>query len=229
MQEEIVAKTKAIKRTFLEAVIYGYLTGGSTKDFDGLHYLIRRSTAGSANTVAVATSSGTSRLLSLERVEKALDLVKGDKADLILMSKLMRRYINKFLNGVGGITKTEVQGKTVQTLFEIPVAVTDYIRDNESADLQYGTDEGSNAVYGHNYADSDGGDDDGGTSIFVVRFAPEAFCGIQSLPITVSRLGDLETKDAQRVRIKWYPGIMLQKLISCAKVTGIDVDGTVAV
>ena len=229
MQEQIAAKTKAMRRAFLDAFFYGYLTGGSTKDFDGLQYLIRRSTAGSENTVATATSSGTSILLSLERVEKAVDLIKGDKPDLIVMSKLMRRYINKFLNGVGGITKTEVQGKTVQTLFEVPVAVSDHIRNNESADLQYGTNEASAAVYGHNYADSDGGDDDGGTSIFVLRFANEACCGIQSLPITTDRIGNLETKDAKRVRIKWYPGLMFQKLISCSKVTGIDVDGTVAV
>ncbi len=227
MKEQIAAKTKAMKRSFLDAFFYGYFTGGNTKDFDGLHYLIRRTTSGSENTIAVATSSGTSLALSLERVEAAVDKIKGDKPDLIVMSKLMRRSINKYLNGVGGITKMDVQGKTVQTLFDVPVAVTDHIRDNESADLQYGTNEAAVAVYGHNYADGAGDDDDGGTSIFVLRFAPEAVVGIQSLPITVERLGNLETKDAQRVRIKWYPGLMFQKLIASAKVTGADANGTV--
>ena len=46
--------------------------------------------------------------------------------------------------------------------------------------------------------------------------------------ITTDRIGNLETKDAKRTRIKWYPGLMLQSLISCSKVTGIDADGTVA-
>jgi hypothetical protein len=228
MSEQIAAKTKAMKRAFLDAFFYGYLTGGNTKDFDGLHYLIRRTTDGSNNAVAVATSSGTSKLLLLNRVEYALDLIKGDKADLIVMSKQMRRNINKYLNGVGGITKTDVQGGSVQTLFDIPVVVSDHIRDNESADLQYGTDEGSTAVYGHNYADGDGTDDDGASTIFCLRFAPEAVSGIQSMPLTVEKLGNLETKDAQRVRIKWYPGLMFQKLVSSSKVTGIDVDGVVA-
>jgi hypothetical protein len=228
MAEQVEAKTKAIRRAYLDAFFYGYFTGGNTKDFDGLHYLIRRTTSGSSNSIAVATSSGTSLALSLERVEAGVDLVKGDTPDLIVMSKLMRRSINKYLNGVGGITKTEIQGKTVQTLFEIPVVVSDHIRDNESADLQYGTNEASTAVYGHNYADSAGGDDDGGTSMFILRLAPEAVCGIQSKPITTDRIGNLETKDAKRVRIKWYPGLMFQKLIASAKVTGIDANGTVA-
>ena len=178
MAEQVIAKTKAMKRAFLDAFYYGYFTGGNTKDLDGLQYLLRRSTSGSANTIAVATSSGTSLALSLERAEAAKDLNKGGDADVVVMSKLMRRSINKYLNGVGGI--------------------------------------------------ADGDDDDGGTSMFFLRFAPEACCGIQSLGITTDRIGNLETKDAKRTRIKWYPGLMLQSLISCSKVTGIDADGTVA-
>ena len=228
MAEQIAAKTKAIKRAYLDAFFYGYLTGGVTKDFDGLHYLIRRTTAGSENAVAVATVSGTSKLLLLDRVEYAMDLIKGEKADLIVMSKRMRRHINKYLNGVGGITKMDIQGGSVQTLFDVPVAVSDHIRDNEAADLQYGSNEAGTAVYGHNYADGDGADDDGASTIFCLRFAPEAVCGIQSKPLSVIKIGDLEAKDAQRVRIVWYPGLMFQKLISSSKVTGIDVDGVVA-
>jgi hypothetical protein len=230
MSEQIAAKTKAMKRAFLDSFFYGYFTGGNTKDFDGLQYLISRSTAGSPNTVAVATSSGTSLALSLERVEAAVDMVKGGKPDLIVMSKRMRRSINLYLHGVGGITYMDAANGLIQSLFGVPVAATDHIRDNESADLQYGTKDqvsGGTAVYGHNYADGDGDDNDGGTSIFIIRFDPEAVSGIQSMPITVDRLGNLETKDAQRVRIKWYPGLMFQMLIASSKVTGIDADGTV--
>jgi hypothetical protein len=228
MQEQIAAKTKAIKRKFLDAFFYGYVTGGTTKDFDGLQYLISRTTSGSENSIAVATSSGTSLLLSLERVEAGVDLIKGDIPDLLVMSKLLRRKINKYLNGVGGITKGEFQGKTVQTLYDIPIAVSDHIRNNESADLQYGTNEASDPVYGHNYADSDGSDNDGGTTIFALQLSNEAVCGIQSAPLSTVRIGDLETKDAKRVRIKWYPGLMFQKLIASSKITGIDADGIVA-
>ena len=229
MQEQIEAKIKAIRRTFLESMIYGYNIG-SSKEFDGLHYLIRSSTSGQDNTVAVGTSSTESKLLLLERLEKAVDLSRGDGLpDLLLMSKQMRRSINKYLNGVGGMTKEMIGGKTVQTLFDVPIAVTDWIADNESAYLQYGTNESGTAVYGHNYADTPGEDDDGGTTIFVLRFGPKQFTGLQSGGgLMVENLGALETKDATRVRIKWYPSVMLQQIISCTKVTGIDVDGTVA-
>ncbi len=230
MQEQIDAKTKAIRRVFLESMIYGYNTGNS-KEFDGLHFLIRSSTSGQNNTIAVATASGTSLLLSMERVEAAIDLSRGDGLpDLVLMSKMMRRSINKYLRGVGGISKMESEGKTVQTINDVPIAVTDWIRDNESADLQYGTNESGTAVYGHNYADADGTDDDGGTTIFVLRFGPKQFTGLQSGGmIQVEPLGALEGKDAERTRIKWYPSVMLQQIISCTKVTGVDADGTVAV
>jgi hypothetical protein len=57
---------------------------------------------------------------------------------------------------------------------------------------------------------------------------PEAVCGIQSGgPLKTIRIGDLETKDAKRVRLRWYPGLMLQNLVMVSKVTGIDVDGVV--
>jgi hypothetical protein len=227
MGDQIAAKIKSMKRAFLDALFYGYATGGATKDFDGLQYLIRRSTSGSANTIAVATSSGTSLLLSTERVEAGIDLVKGGKPSMLIMSKLMRRSINKYLNAVGGITKTEVEGKTVQSLVDIPIMISEHIRDNESADLQYGSDEGGTSVYGHNYADGDGDDDDGGTTIFALSLGAKQLTGIHTAPIVVTKLGDLETKDAQRVRMKWYVAIMLQQVITCSKITGIDANGVV--
>jgi len=221
MGEQIDAKIKALRWAFNLQLLYGYATT-ETKAFDGIQYLLRSTTY---NTVTVASVTETPAALSLAKVEEAIDMVKNGKADMLLMSKALRRYINKFLNGVGGITKTDIQGKTVQTLFDVPVAVSDYVSNGESCDLDY-----NSSNYGHNYADGTGlGDDDGATSIFVLQFGPKALCGVQSLPITTEKFDKLETKDASRVRIKWYPSIMLQSIISCAKVTGIDYDGTVVV
>ena len=226
VKEQIDAKAKAIREKLLDTFWYGYITGNAA-EFDGFHYLIRSSTSPYNNTVAVATSSGTSILLKMERLEKAVDLCKTG-ADLTVMSKQMRRTINKYLHGVGGINYMDGANGRIQQLFEVPVAVSDKIRDNESADLQYGTDESGTAVYGHNYADSDGGDDDGGTSIFVLKFDPTACVGVSNGILTVIPIGDLETKDAVRTRLRWYVSVMFQKIITCAKVTGIDVDGVVA-
>ena len=218
MQEQIEAKTKAINHAFNLTLLYGYATT-ETKKFDGLQYLLRSATY---NTVPVGTSS-TPTLLSLAKVEEAVDMIKNGKGSVILMTKLMRRSINKYLNGVGGITKGDIQGKTVQTLFDIPIVVSDFLSNDESCDLKYG-----DTYYGHNYADGTGlGDDDNGTSIFVLQFADNALCGLQSMPITTEKFDKLETKDASRVRIKWYPSIMVQSIISCSKVTGVAPTGVV--
>ena len=226
MQEQIDAKIKAVKYLFHRAFWYGYITG-EPKYFDGFHYLIRSSTSPYDNVVAVSTVSGTPTALSLERLEKATDLCR-DKADLIVMTKLMRRYINKYLKGVGGITSMDIQGKTVQTINEVPIVVDDVLSNNESCDQDYGTNESGATVYGHNYADGTAlGDDDNSTSIFCLKFAPDACCGLQSSPITYDPIGKLEKKDAERIRIKWYVSAMLQKIITCSKVTGVDPDGTV--
>lgn len=228
MGEQITAKIKAIKKTFMEMFIYGYVTV-DTKGFSGLHTLISSSTAPYANTVAVATSSGTGILLSMERLEKAVDMVKSGKPGLIVMSKAMRRAINKYLHGVGGITYVDAANGRVQELYGVPVAVSDYISDDEDATTAYGTNEAAAAVYGHSYTDGIalGTTSDSSTSIFVLQFAPDAVCGIQSMPITTTPIGALETKDADRVRIKWYPGLMIQNIVTCSKVTGVLVAGTV--
>ena len=218
--ETIAAKTKAVKKAFMEAFFYGYITG-FPKEFDGLHYLIRSSTSPYENVVPVATT-GTPAALSMAKLEEAIDMIKGFDPKLILMSKAMRRYINKYLHGVGGITYMDAADRRVQSLFELPVGVSDYIGDDESADLDYGGPEG------YNYADGNHGvDDDGATSIFVLSFDPKGCQGVQSGPLTVEPIGSLETKDAKRWRIKWYCSIMMQSIISCSKVSGIDFDGTV--
>jgi len=220
MQEQITAKTKAIRRAFNDMALYGDVDT-DTKGFDGIHKLM---ISLSLNTVTVATSSGTPVLLSLLKAEEGKDLVKNGDPTVCLMTKQLRRYINKFLNGVGGITKTDIQGKSVQTLFDVPIIVSDHLSDAESVDLDYGTNQ-----FGHNHADGIAlGDDDGATSIFFLQFEDHAFSGVQSKPLTTEKFDKLETKDASRVRIKWYPGVMLQSLISCSKVTGIDTDGVVA-
>ena len=222
MTEQITAKTKAIKKAFMESFYYGYRTGGGAdgKKFDGLHYLIRSTTATYQNAIAVHdASSGTPAAASLKELEEAVDCINVGNADMIIMSKQCRRNLNAYLNAVGGITKESIQGRTVQTMFDIPVYTSAYISNDEACDstTYYG------AKYGHNYADGTAlGDDDDTTTVFVLQFAPEAVCGIQSIPITVAKLGDLEGKDASRVRIKWYPGLMLQNIVTCAKYSGIS-------
>lgn len=218
MQEQIAAKLKAIRWAFNETLLYGY-AATETKKFDGIHTLLQSTTY---NSIGVGTS-GTPVALSLAKAEQAVDMVKNGKASVILMTKQLRRNINKYLKGVGGITSADIQGKTVQTLLDLPIVVSDYLSDDESCDKAYGSD------YGHDWTDGTAlGTDEDGTTLFVIQFADNALCGVQSQGITTEKFDKLETKDAARTRIKWYPSIMLQSLISCAKVTGIKNDTATA-
>jgi len=227
MTEQIQAKTKAIKKEFMDMFWYGYKTGGGAdaKGFDGLHYLIRSVTSPYANSWAVNdSSSGTPAAASMLELEAAIDSVKNGKPDLIVMSKQCRRRMNEYLNTVAGITKTEHMGKTVQAVLDTPIAVSDYLSDDEACDgSTYLDPVNGGTAYGHDYTDGTAlATDANTTTVFVLRFAPEAVCGLQSLPITVDPIGKLETKDAERVRIKWYPSIMLQSIITSAKYSGIS-------
>ena len=221
MTEEITAKTKAIKKAFMEMFYYGYYYAGAgydAKGFDGLHYLIRSTTSPYANVVAVGASGAPDETFSLGALEETVDLVKNGKPDMMVMTKIMRRYINTYLRGVGGITYGEAQNARVQELFGVPVVTSDYISNLETCSLAAPT------AYGHQPSNGTAiGTSVAGTTIFVLQFAPEAVCGVQSGGgIQVEKLGNLETKDASRVRIKWYPGLMLQNILTVAKCTGID-------
>lgn len=224
MTEQITAKVKAIKKSYMEMFWYGYYyagSGGDAKGFDGLHYLIRSyQTNPYVNSFAVNDSStGNPNPAATTELEEAVDAVKNGKPDLMVMTKQCRRNLNAYLNGTGGITKEVLEGRTVQTMFEVPIGISDYLSDDESCDsvLYLGGD------YGHDYTDGTAlANGDSSTTVFVLRFGPEAVCGIQSMPITTVPLGSLETKDATRVRIKWYPGLMLQSIITASKYSGIS-------
>jgi len=220
MAEQIEAKTKAIRRTFLDTFFYGYSTT-ETKKFDGIHQLLSSQTY---NTVAVGANN-TPAVLSMTKLEETIDLIKDGKPDLLVMTKQMRRSINTYLHGVGGLTYTDAADRRVQTLFEIPVTVNDHLSDDESCDKDYGGSE-----YGHDPTDGTAlGNDDNSTTIFALQFGAKQLSGVQSLPITTERFNKLEGKDGQRTRIKWYPGIMIQTIISCSKLTGLQPGGTVVV
>ena len=217
--EMIAAKVKALRYQFLTTFLYGYNTG-NPKEFNGMHFLIN---SGTYNTVPVATNVTTPVVLSMEKLEETVDKIKGWKPDLMVMSKAMRRAINKYLLAAGGITYEDKANKRVQTLYGIPVGVSDYVKDTENCDQLIGS-----TYYGYEPT-TPIATSDASTSIFIFTFDPKGCCGCQNGTITTVPIGDLETKDASRFRIKWYVSCMLQSIISCSKITGLQPTGTVTV
>ena len=217
MAEQIEAKTKAIRHAYLNTFFYGY-AATETKRFDGVHQLL---TSETYTTIAVG-GSGSPAVLSMEKVEELIDLVTDGKPDMLVMTKQMRRSINVYLKSVGGLAYDDSADKRVQTILEVPVHVSDFLSNDEACDKNYGSG------YGHQPTDGTAlGDDDNSTSIFALQFGAKALSGVQSMGITTEKFAKLENKDGARTRIKWYPGLMMQSIISCAKLTGLQPAGTV--
>ncbi|XUX01212.1 MAG: phage major capsid protein [Dehalogenimonas sp.] len=198
----LAEKTMAVKDTFKDRFFYGNATS-NVKEFDGAHVLISSTTY---NTVHAG--SGTGSALSIAKLREAIDMVRQPfSPKLLVMTRKMRRLLSTYLDSVGTAYPTDRDefGMFMQKFDGIPIAVDDSITDTETAS--------SGA-----FAAKIGGDC---TSIFIFDFGPSAMCGLQSGEMEVTDLGELETKNATRTRICWYPSLKLEHLRSCAKVDGI--------
>ncbi len=206
-QEVIEQKTEAMKRTYLDSLIYG-LNSSNSKEPDGCHALIADTTY---NTVHAGSTTGSD--LSMNKLRQAIDLIKGPKELLIVSSKAMRRGVTKYLDSVGSAfpSDRDAFGRMVRFFEDIPWEVSDYILDTEVAASGAYTVKTTGA----------------NTSIFILNFANGGIRGLQAGPLTVEKKMSLETKNANRFRFIWYASQYLPNLVSCAKVDGIVAAGTV--
>lgn len=196
---------KAVQYKYLDTFYYGNAST-DTKSFSGLHVLMTSTTY---NTVQEATANGDGGACSMAKIREAIDLIKGFRPQLLVMAPTIRRLISTYLDSVGANFQRveDAFGRFVQAFDDIPIVKDDHITITEST-TDAGAYEGSTA--------------DDQSSIFVLTFDPMACCGIHSGDgVQTEPLGNLETKDANRWRIKWYTGLMFQDLRSCAKYIGI--------
>lgn len=202
-------KVLAVKEKFLDTFYYGNASS-NVKEFDGLHQLISSTTYNSV----CESSSDTGSALNISKFREAIDLIQGFRPQMIVMTKLMRRYLSTYYDSVGDKLATGVMfGAPVPMFDGIPIVVSDHITNTEATSSDV-------------FSASTGGAQ---SSIFILSFDPDAVCGVQgSTGLKVLPIGDLETKDAKRWRIKWYCGLKFKNLRSSAKIYGIDPDGTVA-
>ncbi len=204
-------KIKVINETFMDSVFYGNSTS-NPKSFDGLEVLLSSSTY---NTVSVG-SSATGAVLSIAKLRSAIDLITGYKNEkrYIFMTKTLRRGISVYLDSIGSAFPRGVNeyGKPIAMFDEMEIVTDDNLLNTE-------------LIASGVFSAKTGGVD---TSIFILTMNPQACCGLSTPErIQTEELGSLETKDAQRVRIKWYCALKLEDIRSCAKVDGVVAAGTV--
>jgi hypothetical protein len=205
------AKMKAAKWKFMDQFYYGT----DAKGFTGLQSLISSTTY---NTVHAGSATGTTgTALSIAKLRTAMDLVKGVVPGMIVMSKAMRNLITVYLDGIGAPWQSTRDNFGIPCNYfnTIPVYTSDFILNTET-------------VSSGAYAAKTGGYN---TTIYILSMseAPETLCGIaaDSILPTVEPWGKNPKKNADRYLLIWYPAIMLQKIITCAKVDGILSTGAV--
>jgi HK97 family phage major capsid protein len=139
--------------------------------------------------------------LTLDKIDKLIDLVRGGKPDMLLMSRRTRRKIVGLCRAQGQnlLIGEGRAGEVIEYFNGIPVAICDFIRDNYTVG-----------------ASSDC------SAIFAFQMGEGAVAGLTSPEmLQIERLGSLETKDASRTRIKWYVSMASFSIIKAAMLTGV--------
>ena len=139
--------------------------------------------------------------LALSTLDKLVDLVRGAKPDLLLMSRRSRRKIVNLARTAGTnlLIGEGKLGEVIEYFNGIPVAISDWVLDNYTV----GTSSDCSAI-------------------FAFQMGEGAVCGLTSPEmLQIERLGSLETKDASRTRIKWYVSMADFSIVKAAMLTGV--------
>ena len=189
----IESRAKSIAHKFSDSFFNGAVAGDA-KSFDGLVSLV------DAGQVVTAGTNGAA--LTLDLVDQLLDLVKPGRPDALFMAKRTRRKLSSLRRASGNLLETGLDafGRHVTIYDGVPIFVDDFLPVNETQ----GT---SGTVC---------------SSIYAVKFGTAGLMGLENGGIQVETVGELETKDATRHRIKWYCGLAQFSIYGLARLAGIN-------
>ena len=164
---------------------------GTSNTFSGIDTLCI-----SGQTVSMGTNGAA---LDLRKLDELIDKVLGGKPELLLMSRRSRRDLTHLMRQLGSMEFGQDEfGQWVQFFNGIPVHINDWIADNKTV----GTSSDCSTIYAFQVGEG-------------------AVCGLQNKGIQVERIGELETKDATRTRLKWYVSLALFSSVKLAKLIGV--------
>lgn len=192
--EVIASRSRAVANMYVDA-FFNSDTGVNPKGFDGL----TKALDGTGQEFAAGANGGQ---LTLDMMDQMIDLVKPGKPDAIFLSRRTRRKLSSLRRASGNLLETGVDDFGKRALFYdgIPLLVDDHVSDTQS--------QGSSGAVC--------------SSVYAVRFGQgEGVLGLEHGGIQIEQVGELETKDATRWRIKWYAGLSVMSMLGVARVKGI--------
>lgn len=192
----VAAKAKAVGRKWSDTFFNGDVNA-DPKAFDGLHKLIPAGQRLKANGNNVNGGA-----LTLDDMDAFLDLVKPGKPDAIFLSKRSRRKLKQLRRTGGNVLEVEIDqfGQRVEFYDGIPLVADDYILDSRTVGTSAGVC----------------------STIYAVQFGyARGVMGIHNGGVQIEEVGELESKDATRRRVKWYASLVNFRDIAAAALEGI--------
>lgn len=193
--EVLIKRAKATAHKFADT-FYNGDSSVDTKSFDGL---AKRLAGNPTQEISMGTNGAQ---LTLDMMDQVIDAVSPGRPDAILCSKRTRRKLSSLRRASGNLLETglDMFGRHVITYDGIPVLVDDFISNTET--------QGSSGPVC--------------SSVFCVKWGDAGVGGLQnSGGINIVEVGDLETKDATKWRIKWYATITIYSLLGTSRLKGI--------
>lgn len=194
LEAEVIAlKAKAVAYEFSQT-FYDGDTSLETKQFDGLARIVDVN-----QTISMGVNGAA---LTLDRMDELIDLVRPGRPDALCMAKRTRRKLSALRRSSGNLLETDVDAFGRRALYYdgIPILVDDFIPTTEVQ----GT---SGSVC---------------SSIYALKLGRQGVTGLENAGVRIERVGELETKDATRHRIKWYCGLALFSTLGLARLRGIN-------
>ena len=188
----IQLKAKAVQQKFDDTFVNGDVSA-DPKSFDGIDLL-----ATSGQTTSMGTNGAT---LTLTKLDELVDLIKGGKPDMLLMSKRTRRTLNQLARNSGSFLEADRNefGQMMQFYDGVPVGLSDYISDAQTV-----------------------GTNNDNSTIYALQFGEGGVAGLTSPGhLQIESVGSLEAQDATRTRVKWYVSLALFNTLKLSKLIGV--------
>lgn len=198
--ETLIQKARAVRRKF-EATFINGNTATGPKEFEGID---RLTVAGQSLSMGINGAT-----LSLAKLDEMIDLIRGGPASALIMSRRTRRSLEILIRASGTLMllSQDAFGGRVGTYAGLPIAIDDNISDAQTV----GTSVDCSTVYCVRFDPADG----------LCGIASEQIQGDPTSIINVETVGQLETKDATRHRVKMYAATVLFSNTAIAKLTGV--------